>query len=213
MPYYKVKSGDCISSIAFKHNLLPDTVWLATENQELRALREDPNVLMEGDRVFVRAKEAKSVDGATDTRHQFRRRGVPSKLQIQFFDEDDKPIANAGYRLDLGGMMIEKTTDGEGWLRVAIPPDLARARLIFDSGEEHVLHLGHLHPLETVEGLHDRLRNLGYPWGEDAYDELGPGTLAAVRVYRADKGMTIPEALTDEVLSETREQLKKEHYT
>lgn len=92
---YTVQQGDCINSIAHDHGLLPKTIWDDPGNQSLRESRSAPNLLMPGDKVVVpdlrRGEESK----ASDSRHRFRRKGVPAMLRLQFFlaehdDEDDQ---------------------------------------------------------------------------------------------------------------------------
>jgi len=78
---YTVKQGDCIESIAVRHGLLWQTIWDDPNNAELKRRREDPHVLLPGDPLYIPGRRVKSVDGATDQRHRFRRRGVPWRFR------------------------------------------------------------------------------------------------------------------------------------
>jgi N-acetylmuramoyl-L-alanine amidase len=176
-------------------------------------LRKNPNVLMEGDRVFVPDRKDQTFDIGTGARHRFKRLGVPAKLQIQFIDETDKAMARLAYRLDVDGNLTNGTTDDDGWLIESIPPAARKGKVIFDNGKTFDLQLGHLDPLDTVAGVQDRLKNLGYSCGHDHRDELGTGTLAAIRAYRATQGLSIPDELSESVLEETRKQLAKQHHS
>lgn len=54
--------------------------------------------------------------------------------------------------------------------------------------QTYILKLGGLDPLETIEGVQDRLTNLGYPCdGEQG--QLGSATQAAIRQFQADNGL------------------------
>jgi len=213
MPYHSVKAGECVSSLALRYGHFGNTIWMAPENAELRRLRKNGNVLQEGDRIFIPDLGWKLLTCSAQKRHRFKRKGVPARIELQLLDEHGDPIAAEPYRLDIDGQMLKGSTDGEGWVRETIPPDATDGRLMLDRGDEYELALGYLDPLDTPQGFKQRLANIGYACGDDGPDELGPGTLAAVRLFRADHGMSVPESLTEPVLAETREKLEAEHYS
>lgn len=95
MPDYKVKQGDCLSSIAERHGLFWDKVWNHPKNARLKEQRKDPNILYPGDVVFVPDKDKKEESGATEQKHQFRKKGTPAKLRLRVMEE---PIEEAQQR-------------------------------------------------------------------------------------------------------------------
>ncbi|MGH7150411.1 MAG: hypothetical protein ACREIU_06930, partial [Planctomycetota bacterium] len=109
---YVVRQGDCIASIAFERGLFPDTVWDDPENAELRRERGDPNILAPGDVVVVPDKRPKEVPGATESRHRFKRKGVPERLCLRLL-RDGEPRSPVPYSIVLDGHAVEGTTDGE----------------------------------------------------------------------------------------------------
>jgi len=83
MPKYVVQSGDCISSLAEENGLLWQTIWDHPENAELKAKRQDPNILLPGDEVFIPAIELRLETRPVDGTHKFVKKGVPAKLRIR----------------------------------------------------------------------------------------------------------------------------------
>ncbi|MDI7259578.1 MAG: peptidoglycan-binding protein [Thermodesulfobacteriota bacterium] len=83
MPEYKVKQGDCISSIATRHGLFWEKVWNHPKNAKLKEKRKDPNILYPGDVVFVPDKDKKEESGGTEQKHRFRKKGTPAKLRLR----------------------------------------------------------------------------------------------------------------------------------
>ncbi|MDX2132079.1 MAG: peptidoglycan-binding domain-containing protein [Planctomycetota bacterium] len=206
---HRVISGECIASIAVRAGHFPDTVWNHPDNQALRELRADPNVLLVGDEVFVPALREKQESCATEQKHRFRRKGVPSELNVRI-EFNGEPRADIPYTLVIDGVSTDGQTDADGWVRAPIPPGARDARLTLrpqgKPPEEIHLQLGHLDPADTVSGQKGRLRNLGYyhgPIDNTRCDEFQ----SAVRVFQ--KKMSLPE--TGRVDAATRDKIKSEH--
>lgn len=162
---HTVQSGDCISSIAFRHGFFPGTIWNHPENAALKRLRGDPNVLLAGDEVKVPELQVKEVDCAPEECHRFKRKGVPEKLRIRIEDEEGMAVADTPYEITIDGVHRRGTTDGDGWVIECIPPDAREGTLLVGKpGEEqeHALKLGHLDPIEELTGVQARLKNLGF---------------------------------------------------
>lgn len=118
---YLIKPGDCIDSIAYRFSHHPATIWNHPDNAELKSIRENPNVLLKGDRLTVPEIQTKKVTGATEERHLFVRRGrVKLRLLILHYpysedadggepetDEDDEG------ELDCSGEDVEEEAEEE----------------------------------------------------------------------------------------------------
>jgi hypothetical protein len=162
---YQVKQGDCISSIAFEHGFFADTIWNHPNNAELMEKRQDPNVLMPGDVVFIPDKRLKEVGEPTNQVHKFRCKNTPEKLKIQLLKEE-KPRAGEPYELEIDDLKFSGQTDGQGRLEQSIPPNAKKGQLILDNGNEiYRLLLGNLNPSDEITGVQGRLRNLGFYFG------------------------------------------------
>lgn len=164
---YIVKQGDCISSIAFEHGFFPETIWNHENNAELKKKRQDPNVLMPGDVVFVPDKRLKVVSEPTNQVHKFSYKAGSAKLNLKLL-MDDEPLANEPFVLDIEGNLFEGTVDNEGRIRVPVIPNAENGKLTVGTAPhqiEYVLDLGWLDPIEQISGVKKRLHNLGYEVG------------------------------------------------
>src|SRR5208282_5132565 len=162
---YQVQQGDCIESIAFEHGFFWQTLWNDGANASLKSKRKDPNVLMEGDVVRIPDRRPKQDSVATEQRHRFCLKGVPSKLRLVVL-ENDKPLASEPYLLDIDGQLSKGRTAADGSVELGIPPNARNGRLIVSEGLNqriYRLDLGGLDPATEVSGVKGRLRNLGYP--------------------------------------------------
>jgi len=190
MPYHTVKQGECLESIAHQYGFFWQTLWNDPNNAALKAKRKDPNVLLAGDSVFVLEKRAAEKAGATEERHRFRRKGVPSVFQLQLFRQDE-PRAKEPYVLDIDGTLITGTTNSNGVLRCVIPPDAKVGKLqLTRSAEEFLLDLGHLDPVDELTGMQARLKNLGFYRGQ-VDGLLGPQTEQAIRAFQEKHGLSV----------------------
>jgi hypothetical protein len=203
-----VKEGEGISSIAFRYGLFPDSVWNDPHNRGLKESRKDSNVLFPGDVVYVRDRQLKEVEGHTEERHRFRRKGVPEVLRLRFLDEEGGPRAGVAYVLDLDGTLLDGTTDADGVLERQVPPNARGGTLTLGSGTQQELlelRLGHLDPISEITGVQGRLDNLGYACG-DEFGEPGAETRRALRRFQADHGLPV----TGEADDATRQALEQE---
>ena len=213
---YKVKQGDCISSIAFEHDLFPEALWGHPENTKLKEKRKDPNALFPGDEVFIPDKTVKTEACASEQTHRFRRKGVPERLLIKFLDDEDDPLAGMPYRLDIQARSgtpvatITGETDDEGVLEEFIPPDATRGELALGEGEDAErmeLLLGHLDPAETMSGIESRLSNMGYRDPHGLIDnEPGTSVQDAIRKFQADNDL---EPMADDATEPDKETVQK----
>ena len=205
---YVVKQGDCLESIAFKHGHFWQTLWDDPNNQQLRLVRQKPNVLFPGDRVFV-PDLRKRVEGCTtNQRHRFKRKGVPSRLVMMFSDED-APRAGLPYILEIDGKLFSGQTDAQGVIDRPIPPHARRGKLILgtgDTSEEYELELGYLDPVSEISGLQARLNDLGFDCGQED-GVIGPETESALRAFQAEHGLNETGAPDDA----TRQKLAAMH--
>jgi len=195
--YYEVKQGDCIASIACEHGFFPDTLWNHPENAQLKKLREDPNILLEGDLVHIPDKRRKEVSGATENRHHFRRKGVPEMLQLVLQDQHDQLRVGLEYVLTIEGNHHEGVTGADGVIECPIPPDARDAILRLREGERWVryqLPLGHLDPITEVRGVQMRLRNLEFYNGA-ADGKLSEETRWAIEEFQRHHGLEPTGAL------------------
>jgi len=106
------------------------------------------------------------------------------------------------------GVSRSGTTDGQGGISVDIAPDACHAALTVGQGGAAIhyeLELGHLDPIDTISGVQQRLRNLGFDCPEDG--QLGVETITALRNYQADCQIKV----TGQIDSATRGQLERDH--
>lgn len=187
---YIVQAGDCIASIAFERGFFPDTIWNHPDNASLKQARKDPHVLLPGDVVSILDKRVVEIGKPAGKRHRFRRKGVPHELQLRFADWKDNPIANMDADIQVDGILSTGTTDGDGLLKIGIPPGARNVKVRFASGYEYSLRLGHLDPVSEPAGLQQRLQNLGFYSGA-LHGRMDAMTTDAVKRFQAAEGLDV----------------------
>jgi N-acetylmuramoyl-L-alanine amidase len=195
--YYTVQQGDHLSKIA-KDNGFTDytAIWNHPENADLKKQRQNPNVLLPGDQIFVPDMEEKQESGATDKRHTFTVDKKILKLRLVLEDIYEKPIAGAQCALLVGDQTFQVTTDSQGKLEQEIPLDSTEAFLAIRgdqtpfANEVIAIKIGHLDPIDELSGQIARLNNLGYfPGDLDGSD--ADAFQSAVEEFQCDHGLKV----------------------
>lgn len=202
---YLVKQGDCIESIAEKHGIFWRTIWDASENAALKSVRKNPNAIFPGDKVFLPAKDLSPLDCATDTKHRFLRKGVPSELRVAI-RYAGKPVKDTAYSMNVDGVFIDGETDADGMVIQKISPGAKKCMLTVGADSDFIayeIYLGKQDPLSELSGVQNRLINLGYDTSE-CRSQLCPETAGAIRAFQ--KEVKLP--MTGEIDQDTKDALK-----
>lgn len=193
---HTVQEGECLDVIAFQYGFFPDAIWDLSENSDLRSKRTSMSLLVPGDQVFIPDLRVKEESCATEAKHSFRRKGVPSRFQVRFTDGKGEALAGVSFRTIIDEEFgPEGKTDGDGVVDIVISPDAENLKLILDTevewAKENDFVLSNLRPADTIEGLQARLFSLGFYRGEvdgeDSEDLHG-----AIASFAADGGLTLP---------------------
>ena len=179
MSEYFAKKGDSINNIAFRFGLYWETIWNHDKNTKLRELRKYPDLLHEGDVVFIPEKKMKYEKCEVNRKNRFIV-NFSERLNLTLLDEEE-PVKNEAYILEIDYIINgEKRTkydygktDENGKLEEHIlPPNATIGRLAVGPDEDkdgnqlqqdkYVLKLHHLPPIDTLAGVQSRLKNLGF---------------------------------------------------
>src|SRR4051812_25911023 len=173
--YIGASPDDCMNSIASRTGFFWETLWTHGKNADLKKKRKNPNVLFVDDQVWVPAIRPNQESRGTDSRHKFKRKGTPAVTRFCFMS-DGEPRANEPWVMEVGAHTFKGNTDGDGVMKVTIPPGAKEATITVGTGKKkkvYPVELGSMDPVETESGVRKRLRALGYNPG--AADEDADG--------------------------------------
>jgi hypothetical protein len=205
---YVVGEAECINSIACKYGFFWKTLWNHPENASLRAARKDHNILLPGDRVHIPQLVLREEDCATDQRHRFKVKGVPSKIKIQLLDHNNpEPYANQAYHLVVDGKLQTGTVDAEGFVEIGIDPR-ARSASLTVGKETFNLTISGLDPINSIRGALQRLHSLSFYLEGDLKDEWDELSLEALKHFQSEHVLeSDDESPSGEYDSKTRAKL------
>ncbi|MEO6739319.1 MAG: peptidoglycan-binding domain-containing protein [Chthoniobacteraceae bacterium] len=199
-----VGSDDSILSIAKANGFFWKTIWEHGKNAGLKAKRKDPEVLQEGDEVYVPKPEPKKVSKPNEARHKFKLKGEQAKFKIQL-KRLGKPRAGEAYVLTVDGVSTTGSTDGDGWIKCDIPNDASSGKISLKNGKEIIpISIGRLDPQDSPQGVIQRLTNLGFTV------ESGDGSVMpaeALKLFQAKNELKV----TGECDGPTKSKLKELH--
>lgn len=189
MPSYTVKQGDHLTRIARAHGFSDyRTIWDHPDNAELKKKRQNPNILYPGDVVSIPdSKDTKTVQGSTEKKHTFEKKGKPLVLRLELRHWNNKPLANTQCEIEMEGASFSLPTDANGRIEMEIPPEAECGKLrVKDSPYPEVpFKIGHLDPIEEITGWKARLNNLGYYAGP-VDDQETAQLLSAIEEFQID---------------------------
>lgn len=203
---HNVRQGECLASISLKYGFNPETLWNDPANSQLKQDRANRHVLYPGDQVTIPGLQTKEEEAATDKRHKFRRKGIPVYLHLQLFNENREPLANKPFTLQVGGKIAQGTTDGEGCLKVAIPPQEKEGILKIENREFNI-RIGYLNPLAYNSGIRSRLNNLGYKAGTGS-EEMDVQLRRALAAFQEDQGLPKTGEIDEATINALRDRHK-----
>ncbi len=212
MAYYKVRQGECLASIAKAFGFSDyKRIWGDGNNADFRHRRPNPNHVYPGDIIYVPEIEQRVETRATDQCHSFQLMMPKVLLRVVLKNSDEEPLANKKYALESDEMHIEGMTDGSGMLETKVPADCEHARLTVwedpaddDKIFRRELGLGHLDPIDQIEGVQAPLNNLGFFCG--AVDGIaGEKTKAALMAFQKKSGLPVSGKIDAPTLKKLRE--------
>lgn len=210
MPIYTVKAGDTMAKIAKAHQLPgPATIHDHPENAEYKKKRPNPDILLAGEEIHIPDPEKKSVAKPTEQRHVFKKPAKEGELNLRLLDGAMQPRKGVAYDLIVkNGPKYKGKTDGDGKLKHPIPIEAEEATLKCPEGV-YTLKIGHLDPIEELEGVKERLQNLGFKiTGIDRSDDAA--FRSAVKAFQQMNLSSREASKNDGTLDkETRDKIKE----
>jgi len=162
----------------------------------LKQQRQNPNVLLPGDSIYIPDRNLRQESRGTDQKHTFVKKGKGLKLRLTLLDQYEKPIANASCSLSIGGDTSTVTTDGEGRIEQDIQPDVHDGILVIQDDQtpfnnaQIALKIGDLDPVDAISGQVARLNNLGYFAGDPSTPDQ-TAFESAVEEFQCDNKLTV----------------------
>jgi hypothetical protein len=200
-----IKDGESITSLAEKYGLFETTIWIHADNAKLREKRANKNILAPRDVVIIPDKEIHQESCAAETKHKFKRKGVPAKFRVQLFVLNE-PRANQSYRFDIDGKLYEGCTDDNGVLEKTVPPSAQKGVLIVGPDEEKFeFQFGTLHPANTCKGFAQRLANLGFYHNDLDVTEDNAVFTKAISAFQAKYSLVDSGKIDDASISKLTE--------
>ncbi len=198
MPYHTVQQGEHISGIARQHGFSDyTTIWDHPDNASLREQRDNPHVLLPGDRLFIPDREEHEEPAATNQRHTFRLDGQPLVLRVVLKEADFEPIDHTPAELHVAAAKHDVTTDANGRFEQPVPKTAQRATLMFQDHDQPFdilvpMRIGHLDPVTEPSGQKARLNNLGYfPGPIDGQSDDPQQFPSAVEEFQCDHDLPV----------------------
>lgn len=128
--------------------------------------------------------------------------GTLQRLLITLLDLEERPRPGVPYLLTVDGMEFDTVTNDAGQIDHFLPLASQQGTL-FIEGQEYLININTLPPLNTLAGVQGRLNNLGFDCGSPT-GTMNPDTKKALTHFQQQHGLKV----TGDVTPETEEKLK-----
>ena len=206
MANHIVKPGENLARVAKQYKIANwRDIYHHPENTEFRKKRPNPNILFEGDEVFVPEPKQKTVYVRTGANHRFVvKTAEPQKLTFTLTDHSGNAMPNVPVRFELDGRTQTLISDRGGVVAITIEnPDVNAFPLDVYSDPESeepthcfVVKPGFLDPVDTVSGIQARLNSLGHECGV-ADGIYGKKTQSGIESFEQANNLTVTGQLSE----------------
>ena len=216
---YTAEPSDTLSSVAERYGFLHfATIWDHAGNASLRAVRNDPHVLLQGDGIVVPPKNPPTRSIQTGAERTYIVFTQALRLKLQAVDATGSPVSIDESSVHVDGAEVAATVAG-GSVDLGVPRDAKEVtfQVSPDDGDACSVTVGALPPLREAGGAEARLENLGYGlFGEEAYVEddaedaavdpdVGERFALAIELLQEAAGQPPTGDATEDVLNQLRD--------
>jgi hypothetical protein len=189
---HRVQQGEDVPSLAARFGLGRwQTIWDDPNNADLKKLRENPSLLLPGDRIYIPDPVAATANVSTGGKHQFKRKKEGLKLCLVMKDREGEPIAGRPYQIYLDDeVFAEGETDSTGKIEKDLRVETEQLMLHFypdadlpELAFKWRLKMGVLDPVDEIQGVQGRLNNLGFLCGR-ADGRIKERTRSALQAFQ-----------------------------
>ena len=198
---HPVVAGDCVWSLATKYGVPEDLIWKSASNKTLADKYKNGYTLLPGQTVQIPRRRLKTDPRALNACYDYVVRTPPREVVVRLVDWGKPAAAAIPGKVKMAGQAdLDVVTDGEGAIRFPAPYGVTAATLeipAFGLGL-YTLSLGFLAPIESGDGVRERLENLGYYVEAGGGDDKRRAALAgAVKSFQQTQGIALVEPEPD----------------
>jgi hypothetical protein len=162
---HPVVAGDCLWTLAVKYGLPEEAIWKDGGNTDLAKKYKNGYTLMPGTTVAIPAPRPKTMPRDTGLIHDFVIQDPPREKVVRFVDRGKPAAEGIDVKVKFTGVgELDLKTGKDGEIRFPVPLAATEAQIeVPDLGLElYKLQLGKLRPVESPEGVLERMKMLGY---------------------------------------------------
>jgi hypothetical protein len=162
---HPVVAGDCLWTLAVKYGMPEEAIWKDGGNAVLAQKYKNGYTLMPGSMVAIPAPRPKTMPRDTGLIHDFVIQDLPREKVVRFVNRGKPAAEGIAVKVKFTGMgELDLTTGKDGEIRFPVPLAATEAQIaVPDLGLElYKLQLGKLRPVESPEGVLERMKMLGY---------------------------------------------------
>lgn len=197
---HRIASGESLAAIAARYGTVKERIWTYGANKALASQYPNPDTLLPGETLYIPKHRQRPESVPALACHYFLIKEMPRLMKVTMMRGGKALAEGSEVKVNIAGKPeLALQADKDGAIEFTVPPGAMEAKVAVADWfiESYVLKLSALRPVETQDGVRERLTNLGFYSAPSNGADDKRALQAAVKTFQRSRGLPATGVLGD----------------